>query len=60
MSQFLDPNITAIAADTCDKGDGTGKQQFVIRIETKLGEITLSEADFHYAQSLLWQATGAC
>lgn len=45
MSQFFDPDITAIAPDTCDLGDGSGKQQPVVRIESKLGELTLSASD---------------
>lgn len=45
MSQFFDPNITAFAPDTCDLGDGSGKQRPVVRIESKLGELTLAAND---------------
>lgn len=45
MSQFFDPDITAIAPDTDDLGNGTGKQQPVVRIQTKFTELTLTESD---------------
>lgn len=45
MSHFFDPGITAFAPDTADLGDGTGRQQPVVRIESKLGELTLAKND---------------